>query len=194
LSSGYLAKMRRKTKRTNPDDDMAIVKATYTKSRPGAKAAIRYIEHRPGREGEKVKRELYGSDGSMKRGEAYQMIDDAERGTVFFRIVISPDPEREDTYKDLSLQEITVQTMLQLEERLTKDVPYVAVEHADHAPHRHVHVLACVKGRLNTQDFQALRETATEAAHSQRQERDATRQRQQQQQQEGGQWAVPAAS
>jgi hypothetical protein len=171
--------------------DMAIVKATYTKSRGGAKAAIRYIEHRPGREGEKVKRELYGSDGKMERGEAYQMIDDAEKGTVFFRIVISPDPEREDTYQDLSLQEITSQTMLHLAERLTKAVPYVAVEHAEHAPHRHVHVLACVKGRLNTQDFQALRQTATEAALVQRQERDAPRQ---QQQQEGGQWVGQAAS
>ncbi len=169
---------------------MAIVKATYTKSRGAAKAAIRYIEHRPGREGEKVNRELYGSDGSMERGEAYQLIDDAEKGTVFFRIVISPDPEREDTYKDLSLREITAQTMRQLQTQLTKAVPYVAVEHDDHAPHRHVHVLACVKGRLNTQDFQALRTTATQAALSQRQERDATRQ----QQQEGGQWAGLAAS
>jgi hypothetical protein len=43
-----------------------------------------------------------------------------------------------------------------------------------------------VKGRLNTQDFQALRQTATEAALLQRQERDQARE---QQQQEGGQWA-----
>ncbi len=169
--------------------DMAIVKATYTKSRGTAKAAIRYIEHRPGREGEKVKRELYGRDGSMERGEAYQMIDDAEKGSVFFRIVISPDPEREDTYKDLSLAEITSQTMLQLEEQLTKAVPYVAVEHNDHAPHRHVHIIAMVKGRLNTHDFQALRQTATEAALLQRQERDQAREHQQQQQ-EGAQRAV----
>jgi hypothetical protein len=178
--------MKSKNQQTNDTNFMAIVKATYTKSRGGAKAAIRYIEHRPGREGEKVKRELYGIAGSMERGEAYQMIDEAEKGTVFFRIVISPDPQREDTYKDLLLHEITSQTMLHLAERLTKDVPYVAVEHNDHAPHRHVHVLACVKGRLNTQDFQALRETATEAALSQRQERDVARG---QQQQEGGQWA-----
>jgi hypothetical protein len=167
--------------------DMAIVKATYTKSKGAAKAAIRYIEHRPGKEGEKVKRELYGSDGRMERGEAYQLIDDAEKGTVFFRIVISPDPQTEDTEKDLRLAEITAQTMRQLADRLTKDVPYVAVEHDDHAPHRHVHILALVNGRLNTQDFQALRETATEAALSQRQERDMARE--QQQQQEGGQWA-----
>jgi hypothetical protein len=167
--------------------DMAIVKATYTKSSGAAKAAIRYIEHRPGKEGEKVKRELYGSDGRIERGEAYQLIDDAEKGTNFFRIVISPDPEREDTEKDLRLAEITAQTMRHLADRLAKDVPYVAVEHDDHAPHRHVHILALVKGRLNTQDFQALRETATEAALSQRQERDLARE--QQQQQEGGQWA-----
>ena len=167
--------------------DMAIVKATYTRSRAGAKAAIRYIQHRPGREGEKATRELYGIDGSMERGQAYQMIDDAEKGAVFFRIVISPDPQTEDTEKDLRLAEITSQTLLHLADRLTKDVPYVAVEHDDHAPHRHVHVLALVKGRLNTQDFQALRETATEAARFQRQERDAARE--QQQQQEGGQWA-----
>ena len=176
--------------RTNPYDTMAIVKATYTKIKGAAKAAIRYIEHRPGREGEKVKRELYGSDGSMERGEAYRMIDAAGKGTVFFRFVISPDPVKEDTEKDLLLTEITVQTMQTLEERLQNHVSYVAVEHDDHAPHRHVHVLALVSGRLNTQDFQALRETATQAALSQRQERDRTRQ----QQQEGGQWAGLAAS
>jgi hypothetical protein len=172
--------------------DMAIVKATYTRSKGGAKAAIRYIQHRPGREGEKATRELFGADGVVDRQEAYRMIDEAGKGSIFFRIVISPDPEREDTYQDLLLQEITAQTMLQLEERLTNDLSYVAVEHDDHAPHRHVHVLACVKGRLNTQDFQALRTTATEAARSQRQELDVAREQQvqpQQQQQEGGQWA-----
>ena len=183
--------MMSKNQRTNPYDTMAIVKATYTKSRGGAKAAIRYIEHRPGREGEKVKRELYGRDGSVERGEAYRMIDEAGKGIVFFRFVISPDPAKEDTEKDLLLTEITVQTMQTLEERLQNHVSYVAVEHDDHAPHRHVHVLALVSGRLNTQDFQALRETATQAALSQRQERDMTRQ---QQQQEGGQWAGLAAS
>jgi hypothetical protein len=167
---------------------MAIVKATYTKSRGAAKAAIRYIQHRPGREGEKVRRELYGSDGLIERQDAYQLIDVAEKGTVFFRIVISPDPEREDTYQDLSLHEITSQTMRQLAERLTTAIPYVAVDHDDHAPHRHVHVLACVKGRLNTQDFQALRDTATQTARFQRQERDASREQQAQHQQGGGQW------
>ena len=42
---------------------MAVVKATYTKSRGGAKASIRYIASRPGRNGEKIMRQLFGHDG-----------------------------------------------------------------------------------------------------------------------------------
>jgi hypothetical protein len=48
---------------------MAIVKATYTKSRTAAKAAIRYIEHRPGRDQAKITRTLFGSDGGMGDGK-----------------------------------------------------------------------------------------------------------------------------
>ena len=161
---------------------MAIVKANYTKKSKHAKASIRYIENRPGKEGKKTTRTLFNSDGGMGRHQAYSMIDEAPKGTVFFRLVISPDPEKEDTEKDLHLAEITEQTMYHLEERLKKDVPYAAVEHNDHAPHRHVHVIACVKGRLNTQDFQALRQTATQAALFQRQERDLARQYQEREQ------------
>ena len=54
------------------------------------------------------------------------MIDEAKRGTAFFRLVISPDPIREDVDRDLNLWEITTQTMLSLEERLGKDVHFVA--------------------------------------------------------------------
>jgi hypothetical protein len=168
---------------------MAIVKATYTKSGNTAKAAIRYIQHRAGREGEKVTRELFGTDGSMDRQQAYQLIDEAGKGTVFFRFVISPDPAKEDIEKDVLLQEITAQTMMKLEERLKNEVSYVAAEHDDHAPHRHVHVLALVKGRLNTKDFEAMRQTATQTALEQRQERDLQKE-QQQQQQKGVQWAM----
>ncbi len=47
--------------------------------------------------------------------------------------------------------------------------------HDDHAPHRHVHIVALVPGRLNVQDFQVMRLTATEAALFQRKERDLAR-------------------
>ncbi len=151
---------------------MAIVKATYTKSRAAAKAAIRYIQHRPGKDGSKVRRALIGHDGVLGRQQAYRMIDEAEKGTYFYRIAISPDPANEDTHKDLHLWEITEHTMMGLAERLQKDILYVAAEHADHAPHRHVHVVALLPGKLAKQDLQLLRETATAASQLQRRARD----------------------
>lgn len=154
---------------------MAIVKATYTKSKAAAKATIRYLVHRPGRDGRQARRELFGIDGVLAKSQAYRMIDEAKRGTAFFRLVISPDPNQEDMQKDLYLWEITTQTLLRLEERLHKDIPFLAVEHTDHTPHRHVHVVALVAGRLIPQDFKALREAATAAALLQRQERDLAR-------------------
>src|SRR5436305_9778666 len=158
---------------------MAIIKATYTKQAKAAKEGVRYIEHRPGKEGEKMTRTLFGSEGQMSRKEAYQMIDEAKKGSIFFRFVISPDPTREDTEKDLHLRDITAQTMQTLEERLKKPVVWVAAEHNDHAPHRHVHIVAVVPGRLYIPDFQALRKTATEAALEQRREHDRLQELQQ---------------
>ncbi len=163
---------------------MAIVKATYTKSRGGAKASLRYIEHRPGKDNEKVTRTLFGTDGAMGRWQAYRMIDDSQKGSLFFRFVISPDPKGEDISKDLFLREITEKTMLSLEERLHKQVSWVAAEHDDHAPHRHVHVVAVVPGRLQVRDFQAMRQAATEAALKQRHERDLVREQQEQEREE----------
>jgi hypothetical protein len=174
--------MKRKTQQINNIDAMAVVKATYTKSRGGAKAAIRYIQHRKDREGGNVTRELYGAEGVIKRQDAYQMIDDAEKGTVYFRFVISPDQNTEDTKKDLQLQTLTRQTMLALQEQLGSRVPYVAAVHDDHTELRHVHLIACVTSRLDGGHFQTMRDAATEEALLQRQERDRARE----QQREGG--------
>jgi type IV secretory pathway VirD2 relaxase len=151
---------------------MAIVKATYTKSKKGAKASLRYIQHRPGKDGERLTRTLFGSEGKMERTDAYRLIDEAQRGSVFFRFVISPDPAREDSAKDLWLRDITDQTMQTLAERLKTSVTWVASIHADHTPHRHVHVIAVVNGRLFPQDFVRMRERATDACLVQRRERD----------------------
>ena len=151
---------------------MAIVKASYTKSRGAAKAKIRYIQHRKGKEETRTTRSLFGIDGLMGRYDAYRMIENAEQGSVFFRIIISPDPQGEDTDKDLRLWEITENTMQKLEERIHKQVSWAASEHNDHTPNRHVHVLAVVAGRLNSQDFQSLRQAATQACLAQRQELD----------------------
>jgi predicted RNA-binding Zn-ribbon protein involved in translation (DUF1610 family) len=77
--------------------------------------------------------------------------------------------------RDLHLREMTEKTMQTLMERLKREVAWIAAEHDDHAPHRHVHVVAVVKGRLHPRDFQAMRERATEAALFQRKERDLAR-------------------
>lgn len=153
---------------------MAILKASYTKSICGAKASIRYMQHRPGRSGEKITRTLFGCwDGAMTRRQAYQMVDEAHQGSFFFRFVISPDPKQEDTLRDLFLREMTERTMHALADRFPKQpITWVAVTHADHAPNRHVHVLVVMPRRLQVKELQELRLRATTLCLEQRFERD----------------------
>lgn len=171
-------------------NNMAIVKATYTRQATGAKASIRYIQNRAGKDGERVSRTLFGSDGLLGRYEAYHMVDAAETGSIFFRFVISPDPKGEDSERDLFLREVTERTMNALEERLHTQVSWVAAEHNDHAPHRHVHVVAVVPGRLQVHDFQSMRQAATEAALQQRHERDLAREQREHTGKEQAQWEL----
>ena len=152
---------------------MAIVKVTYTKHKAAAKQTVRYIAHRPGKDKAKIARALFGNDGVLGRQLAYRMIDAAAHDTFFYRIVISPDPGKEDTQHDIHLWELTDQTMMHLAERLQQDILYVAAEHNEHTPHRHVHVLALIPKRLTKLDLQALRSAASDAAVLQRTARDA---------------------
>jgi hypothetical protein len=154
---------------------VAIVKATYTKSRKQIKASARYIQHRPGKDGERRTRQFFGLDGPLTRTQVYDLIDNAPKGTNFFRLVISPDPRREDTARDLDLRDITEQTLAALAEKLGRHIEYAGVLHDDHAPHRHVHVIALIQGKLTREHFKLLRESATLAAVSQRRERDLAR-------------------
>src|SRR3954454_6062792 len=151
---------------------MAIVKANFVKrgksAKGRAKASIRYIQHRRGKDGEAITRTLFGSDGEMARIEAYRMIDEAKKGSLFYRFVLSPDPKAEDTGRDLDMRDITFQTLQALEERVKKSVLWVAAVHADHAPHRHIHVFAVVPKRLFVKDFQHLRARASQACRQQR--------------------------
>jgi hypothetical protein len=158
---------------------MAVVKANYVKRGKGdrarAKSTIRYITHRRTRENEKITRALFGYDGLLTKEQAYRMIDEAQKGTIFYRFVISPDPRREDTRRDLSIEDITIDTMIKLEERLGKQIQFVATLHDNHTNNRHAHVVALVKGRrLTREDFQALRQEATHLAEFQRRMRDLT--------------------
>jgi hypothetical protein len=147
---------------------MAIIKANYTRKGGSAKASVRYIENRPGKDGAKLRRTFFTADGKMERGEAYTMIDQAAYGSYFFRFVISPDPKTEDCDKQLSLRELTEQTMQSLEDRFQHPVQWLAVIHSDHTEHRHVHAIAIAPRRLQVQDFQRMRSAATEEALAQR--------------------------
>lgn len=152
---------------------MAIVRVTsYTRNRGAAKASVRYMTHRPADDERITVRPLFGRDGEFDKLDAYTMIDRAKRGSVYFRIVISPDPIQEDAARDLYLPKIAEQTMLTLEERLKTQVPFIASEHDDHSGVRHIHLIALARARIDKQDLKALRDTATETALTQRQERD----------------------
>ena len=147
---------------------MAIVKGSYTRSRGAAKANIGYITKRPGKDKEKITRTLFGLDGVMTSREAYRMIDQAGKGSFFYRLVLSPDPVEEDTRQDLDMRALTQQTMQVLDTRLHNALVWAGALHADHKPHRHVHILAVSPRRLTVRDFARLRLTATRESVAQR--------------------------
>jgi len=154
---------------------VAIVKATYTNKGQGAKASIRYYQNRKDKEQTKTTRQLFGNDGAMERREAYRMIDEAQRGSKFYRFVISPDPVKEDTEKDLHLRDITEKTIQSLQEQFTVPILWVAAEHTNQTENRHVHVVAILPERLHKQDFKIMRDAATQASLTQRREHDLVR-------------------
>jgi hypothetical protein len=158
---------------------MAAVTLKYIKSRQQIKAHLRYIVHRKGKSREKITRELFNRDGLTDKRAIYQMIDNAKRGTIFFKIMISPDPMKEDTRRDLDLQHITRRTISKLEKQFGRQFQFVATVHNDHTPLRHVHGIFLLQGRLSREEFRALQktayQTATRSARRQRKAHDRVR-------------------
>jgi hypothetical protein len=158
---------------------MAVVTAGFiprnrglNAAKAGAKENVKYIQFRPGKDKEGISRTLFGSDGRMERREAYQFIDEAPKGTVFFTIIISPDPAKEDHHRDLDMRAIADATMQTVEERVKRQVQWVAAVHQEHTDIRHIHALAAVQGRLNKPDLLKLIESATSACLEQRRDLD----------------------
>jgi hypothetical protein len=81
---------------------MAVIKANYVRrgkvGNAKAKENVRYIQHRPDKDNERVMRPLFTNDSPMTRLEAYQFIDEAPKGTHFYTIIINPDPATEDIH------------------------------------------------------------------------------------------------
>jgi hypothetical protein len=105
------------------------------------------------------------------------MIDEApKKGRYYYRMIVSPDPRREDRYKDLDLRALTRTTMLKLEERYGTPIQFIAAIHDDHSPHRHVHTLVILNGRrLTRADFASLRAHARNRSLTQRRYKDRVR-------------------
>lgn len=116
----------------------------------------------------------------MQRKDAYRIIDEAPKGSFFYRFVISPDPKREDRNHDLDMRDISEQTIQALEDLIDRQEPiaWIAATHADHAPHLHTHVIAVVPKRLYKADLEFLRYRATAASREQRRILDLARYRQ----------------
>jgi hypothetical protein len=152
-----------------------------------AKENVKYIQFRRGKDDERVMRPLFTDDGPMTRLEGYQFIDESPKGTKFFTVIINPDPEKEDTHKDLDMRPIAVTAMRTIaeimhEQGITTPVIWVAAIHDDHTDKNHVHALAALQGRLDTPDLDRIRAATTAACLEQRRELDRARERQMRQQ------------
>jgi hypothetical protein len=162
---------------------MAVVKANYVKRGMGekgrAKATIRYIQHRRGEYEQTITRALFGGEGAINRQEAYRIIDEAPKGSFFYRLIISPDPKHEDRNHDLDMRDISERTIKALEDLIGRNEPieWIAATHADHVPHLHSHVIAVVPKRLYSADLAYLRHQATKASLEQRHILDLARSR-----------------
>jgi REP element-mobilizing transposase RayT len=169
---------------------MAVVKTNYVRrgkvGNAKAKDNARYIQHRPGKDKERVWRPLFTSDGPMTRLEAYQFIDEAPKGTHFYTVIVNPDPKTEDTHKDLDMRAITITTMQTIEEIVGQPVIWVAAVHDDHTDKNHVHALAAVPRRLDTPELNRIREATTQECLRERRELDRTLSRQAREREHGG--------
>ena len=159
---------------------MAVVTLKYIRDKEQIKAHLRYFTHRKGHDNEKITRAIFTNVGETDKPEFYRQVKYAGRGTVFFKFMISPDPRREDSRKDLDLPYITRRTIRKLEKAVGRRLFFVAAVHnADHTPIRHVHGIFLVKGRLSREHFRLLQEVAraesTREALLQRQARDLIR-------------------
>jgi hypothetical protein len=150
-----------------------------------AKENVRYIQHRPGKDNERVMRPLFTNDSPMTRQDAYQFIDEAPKGTHFYTIIINPDPTTEDTHKDLDMRHIAITTMQSIEAIVATPVAWVAAIHDDHTDKNHVHALAAVNRRLDTPELNQIREVTTQACLGQRLELDRNREYQAQERKQG---------
>ena len=168
---------------------MAFVGTSYVRrgkvGNAKAKDTVRYIQHRPGKDNERVMRPLFTSDGPMTRLETYQFIDESPKGTHFYTVILSPDPTTEDTHKDLDMRQIAITTMQTISAIVDTPVIWVAAIHDDHTDKNHVHALAALPRRLDKTELDRIRKDTTTVCLEQRRELDRALERQAREQELG---------
>lgn len=140
---------------------MAVVKLEYTQNKQEIKANLKYFTHMAGRNSEKMSRDIFTNMGETDKQAFYSQVKRAGRGTFFYKFMVSPDPKREDSLKDLDLRYITRRTIRKMEKAVGRRLLFFAAVHnADHTNLRHVHGIFVVRGRLSKEHFRALQEVA----------------------------------
>src|SRR3954466_3145628 len=146
-----------------------------------AKATLGYIGHRVGKEKEKMDRTLFGHGGALTDEQVERMIDEAPDNTYFFRLILSPDPNRENQERNLDLWKLTKDIVELLEQRLGREnLPFIGAEHNDHTDIPHVHALILIQrmGKemlIDKETINAVRALATERALGQKRDRQNVR-------------------
>jgi hypothetical protein len=160
---------------------MAVVKNNYIPKGKlafaKAKQTLIYNETRKGHEKEKIILPLFNHDGEVSEEQALQFLHDKPKDWYYWRIMISPDPgKNEDLQKDLDMRGLAKKAIQSIETYLNMEgqINFVGALHTDRA-HRHVHAIIYLP-RVTREQFEALsympRHAATKEALSQRQSLD----------------------
>ncbi len=128
-----------------------------------ARAHVRYIQFRPGKEGEREERTFFNGlrDGIYNREVNLAISAQNPKGTVMHKLILSPGVEGAD------VQEYTREVMAELCSRKGQDLEWYAVVH-DNTNNEHAHVV--IMGRddngrtvkLDTKDYELIKQAGDE--------------------------------
>jgi len=152
---------------------VSVFRAEWTTA-ARAKGTVRYMQHRPDREGHRGHRELFGADGALEKIDAYELLDAAPRGAVPYKLVVAPS-DAEDRGHDLDMRDLARETIEAISRQMGQPIRWAGSLHEDHSAHRHVHAVAVLPRKLNPQDLTAIREATSAEALAQRSIRDQVR-------------------
>src|SRR4051794_19139457 len=119
--------------------DLNYIRRRGTAAKQEARETLGYNHNRPGSDNEEEGRILFGTNGvPLTEEEALKLIDGASKQTLFWRMILSPDPNRENKDKILDLQQLTDDLAKYLKVELQRPIPYIGVVHNNtNIPHVH---------------------------------------------------------